>query len=345
MFRMLCEVLTIIRLRVKTKTDSLVLYTASRCSVRAERVCSAHSVLAGGGLSQQSNHTEETAIEAMILAGNEKAEIAKKEGNVNEKGVLLITVIADGAWSKRSYKSGYNALSGVASIIGYKTKKVLYMGVRNKYCSICDKAKLNKNTASAHLCFKNWDGTSMAMEANIIVERFRQSIPMHNIIYNKLIGDGDSSVTKQLFLAKPYGGDVFIKQIECMNHILRNYLNRIVDIATNRKSSSGTVVPGFLQKVLKDKRLKLRCAITKAIVFRKTMTLQHNEKYELLKKDILNSPYHVFGDHSNCANFFCKGSKEGEVNLVPQMDHCGLFKEFLGARNIVAHHAESLIIT
>jgi len=55
----------------------------------------------------------------MILAGNEEAEIAKKEGNVNENGVPLITVIADGAWSKRSYKSGYNALSGVVGILFY----------------------------------------------------------------------------------------------------------------------------------------------------------------------------------------------------------------------------------
>lgn len=46
-----------------------------------------------------------------------------------------------------------------------------------------------------------------------------------------------------------------------------------------------------------------RCAITKAIVFRKNMTLHHNEKVELLKQDILNSPYHVFGDHSNCAKY------------------------------------------
>jgi len=60
-----------------------------------------------------SNHTEVTAIKAMILAGNEEAGIAKKEGNLNENGVPLITVIADGSWSKRSYKSGYNALSGV----------------------------------------------------------------------------------------------------------------------------------------------------------------------------------------------------------------------------------------
>ena len=33
------------------------------------------------------------------------------------------------------------------------------------------------------------------------------------------------------------------------------------------------------------------------------MTLHHNEKVELLKQDILNSPYHVFGDHSNCAKY------------------------------------------
>ncbi|KAE9524525.1 hypothetical protein AGLY_015113 [Aphis glycines] len=183
-----------------------------------------------------SNHTNDTAIEAMILAGNEEAEIAKKEDYL----IFSLSLL-------------YFLLSQQASIIGYNTKKVLYMGVRNKYCSICDKAKLNGNAASAHVCFKNWDGTSTAMEADIIVEGFRQSIPIHSVIYNKLIGDGDSSVTKKLFMAKPYGRDVFVTKIECMNYSLRNYLNRIVDLSVHRKSSSGTVVPGVLRKVLKDK--------------------------------------------------------------------------------------------
>lgn len=132
------------------------------------------------------------------------------------------------------------------------------MDVRNKFCSICQKSESNGVTTKAHQCFKNWDGTSTAMEADIIMEGFCQSISMHNIIYDKLIGDGDSSVTKKLFLAKPYGRDFDIKKIECMNHILRNYLNRIVDITSRRNSTSGTVVPGFLRKVLKAKRLKLR---------------------------------------------------------------------------------------
>lgn len=96
------------------------------------------------------------------------------------------------------------------------------------------------------------------MEADIIVDGFRQSMSMHNVIYDKLIGDGDSSVMKKLILAKPYGPNVQIKKIECINHILRNYCNRIVDISTRRKCSSGTIVLGFLRKILKDRRLKLR---------------------------------------------------------------------------------------
>lgn len=49
----------------------------------------------------------------MSSAAKKEAELAIKEGEVNDDGVALISVIADGAWSKRSYRSNYNALSGV----------------------------------------------------------------------------------------------------------------------------------------------------------------------------------------------------------------------------------------
>lgn len=53
----------------------------------------------------------------MIDAGKEEAALAIMENNFNEKGIPLITVIANGVWSKRSYKSGYNALSSIVSIL------------------------------------------------------------------------------------------------------------------------------------------------------------------------------------------------------------------------------------
>jgi flagellar basal body rod protein FlgC len=49
-------------------------------------------------------------------AVEEEAKIAIENGDINENGVPMITVIADGAWSKRSYRTNYNALSGVVSM-------------------------------------------------------------------------------------------------------------------------------------------------------------------------------------------------------------------------------------
>jgi len=46
------------------------------------------------------------------------------------------------------------------------------------------------------------------MEADIIVDGFHQSLSMHNVIYNKLIGDGDLSVMKKLTLSKSYRPDI-----------------------------------------------------------------------------------------------------------------------------------------
>jgi hypothetical protein len=60
---------------------------------------------------------------------------------------------------------------------------------------------------------------------------------------------------------------------------------------------------------------RLRYAVIEAIKYRK----QHlsDKPYEeiliLLKSDLTNGPFHVFGDHSYCKSYFCKGSKEGKI--------------------------------
>jgi len=52
---------------------------------------------------------------------------------------------------------------------------------------------------------------------------------------NFIVGDGDSSVMNKLHCAKPYGRDFLIKKIEFLNHILRNYVNKLKDIALLQK--------------------------------------------------------------------------------------------------------------
>lgn len=135
-----------------------------------------------------------------------------------ESMITAVTVIVDGGWSKRSHKHSYNAKSGVAIIIGKATGKILHMGVRNKFCSICNQ---HPKTPPSHICFRNWTGSSAAMETDIIVEGFKNCEQQHGIRYTSFIGDGDSSVYSSLIEAVPWGYS--INKIECANHSLKCY--------------------------------------------------------------------------------------------------------------------------
>ena len=81
-------------------------------------------------------------------------------------------------WSKRSHKHSYNANSGVGVTFGAATKKLLYMGVKNKYCAVCSK---EKSKPPNHKYFKNWTGLSTSMEADIFATGFQLSETMHDV--------------------------------------------------------------------------------------------------------------------------------------------------------------------
>ncbi|EFA13422.1 hypothetical protein TcasGA2_TC010268 [Tribolium castaneum] len=140
----------------------------------------------------------------MLAAGQKERALAIEAGEID-------TVVVDGAWTKRSYKSNYNASSGVATIVGARTKKILYVGVKNKNCKKCMYYKKKNQTTPPHKCFKNWKNTSTSMEAAIILDGFKKSVDMHNVRFKNLIGDGDSSVYKKIHNARPYGPNYFIK--------------------------------------------------------------------------------------------------------------------------------------
>ncbi|KAG5866013.1 hypothetical protein JTB14_037643 [Gonioctena quinquepunctata] len=58
-------------------------------------------------------------MEVMEEAGKEEAELARNLGEIDGSGIPFISIIADGAWSKRSYNFNYNADSGVGCTVGH----------------------------------------------------------------------------------------------------------------------------------------------------------------------------------------------------------------------------------
>ena len=180
---------------------------------------------------------EEVVSQQLLSAGKEEKQQAILNGNYHN-GIPAITVVVDGGWSKRSHKHSYNAKCGVGVIFGAATKKLLFIGVRNKYCSVCAVSEHKGLSPPSHQCFKNWSGSSCAMEADIILEGFRISENMHGVKYLWLIGDGDSSVYNSVVTGVPgYGRD--ITKVECANHAVKCYRNRLEALCKEKPHYQG----------------------------------------------------------------------------------------------------------
>ena len=173
-------------------------------------------------------------LSSMPEAGQEEKKIAEENGRFHE-GVPAVAVIVDEGWSKHSHKHSYNAKSGVAIIIGKETGKLLFIGIRNKYCHACALGGKEKD----HTCFCNWDASSSEMETDIVLEGFMEAERVHGVHYTKFIGDGDSSVYPTLLTSVPGWGQA-IKKLECANHACKCYRGALEELVQDNPSYKGS---------------------------------------------------------------------------------------------------------
>ena len=230
---------------------------------------------------------EAQLTEEIKKAGEQLKKIATEKQDTFE-GVPAISVTIDGGWSKRSHKHSYNAKSGVAVVIGNATKKLLYLGVRNKYSCICTVAANKGIPPKEHKCFRNWDGSSRAMETDMIVEGFKAAESMHGLRYMRMTGDGDSSV---------------LANVQACYH---SRLEKIVQDFPKYKGKDK-----LTQRAMKQLTVGARCAIK-----------MHNlsKDVEQLRKDLRNGPSHVFNDHTKCSSSFCKVAAGAVGKSLPSVD-------------------------
>lgn len=53
----------------------------------------------------------------MEAAAKEEIQLTISTGEIDTDGIPVISVVADGSWCKRSYRTIYNSFSGALSII------------------------------------------------------------------------------------------------------------------------------------------------------------------------------------------------------------------------------------
>lgn len=166
---------------------------------------------------------------------NEEIRLAKENNEVDSAGNALIVVEFDGSWGKRSYRNNFSSLSGCAAIIGLRTKKILYSGVKNKYCHICKIAQSKDIQPREHECNRNYEGPSSGMETQIIIDGFN-FCAKKGARFHIYVGDGDSSIDKALRDIRLYTDpDIDIEKFECINHLFRNFLKQFLSLIGSSK--------------------------------------------------------------------------------------------------------------
>jgi hypothetical protein len=240
----------------------------------------------------------------LIENGHESLQLAiRQDRYMNDS--YWTKVVCDGGWNKRSKGHDYTAKGCVAVIIDAYTHKLLYVGIKNKYCYICYSSEKAKKSPKNHLCFMNYKGPSKSMETEILVEGFRASEDMHNLQYLRYIGDGDSSVYFKLKQSVSYGS--LIQKEECANHVTKNYTSYLHNLAKgNRGLHAKFLTTDVIQKLTKN----LRGSIKK--------NSEDNGTAGNLKQLLRRGPDHVFGNHTHCDAGCAKRTQLPEGSLVEE---------------------------
>lgn len=254
---------------------------------------------------------------SMTKARQEETDIAKLFQAFIDAGYKIM-VILDGTWLKRGYKGNYSSLSGGACIIGEKTRKILDLEVKNKFCATCAKAEAagipKADVHHKYGCSKNFDGPASAMEGQAALEMFLRSVE-HDfpLLYAWYIADGDSNVEALLNAITCYRTPP--KKIRCKNHAVR-CAGKMYQTAVESFKDRNVIEPA-LKKHLIGIIPKVKAAWHYKINEAASEQPRPADAVPKLKTALVNVVKHYCGDHSGCGNKCNKKEVESDVAVNP----------------------------
>lgn len=291
------------------------------------------------------------AVKSVFDLVQRKAIDEEKTLNV-EKGLgENVTVSGDGSWAKR----GFTSLTGIVSLIGKHSKKILDVAVMSSYCGACAyRKKITDAIGFAAWyekhkdnCSANHEGSAGKMEVQGVVKMFLRSEEKYAVRYGFYIGDGDSKTFKMLLNTHPYGEDFVVKKLECVLHVAKRIFKRASDakkiLTQRRKAGSAELKDGEKKtkkvaapkKVVKKpkvviKKVKtadLTIKLMKELSTNYSLAIQRNSNsVECMRNEIWAGYYHKIStdskpQHTYCSDSWCKYKKAEANNALKNYKH------------------------
>ncbi|XP_076086877.1 uncharacterized protein LOC143057454 [Mytilus galloprovincialis] len=199
----------------------------------------------------------------------------------------------DMCWQKRGSGRSYNSPSGIGSILGQHTGKVMGFKVCSTLCRICDTVSTSRKEPNLHDCPRNWDKSAKAMEADTAARLLKILEETTGLQVDTLIMDDDSSTISKVKQA--LGHDV--EKWSDINHSTKSVSNALYTLQKKHKVFSKDVI-GYFK----------RC-------FSYAVKQNKNDK-DHLRQNILAIVPHSFGIHENCGAW-CRASENHKYKSLP----------------------------
>lgn len=227
-----------------------------------------------------------TFDEIMCLLEEDEAsdqdEASSKQANTSDPAQgskVKLTVKYDMGWQKRSSGRKYDSKSGVGTMIGEKSGKIVGCDVRIKGCRVCTLAERKQVQPVKHNCCKNFEGSSKAMEADVAAALI-ESIEKENVEVDTLIMDDDSSTIARVKNVVNHP----LKKWSDLMHVKKHVCNKLYSLQRKHRSLSSNVIK-YLTKCF-------------------TYALRQNKgDAGKVKAAIDNIVPHAFGTHDQCGNW------------------------------------------
>ncbi|CAG2186089.1 unnamed protein product [Mytilus edulis] len=190
-------------------------------------------------------------------------------------------------WQKRGSGRSYSSHSGVGSVIGQNTGKVLNFKVCSDHCRICLKASQLGKEPENHECQKNWNKSPKAMEAHTGAELLKTLEDIGGTQVGVLVMDDDSATLSQVKerLGHP------VEKWSDINHSRKSVGNSMYNTLQKKHKSLTTTVIKYFQKCF-------------------SYAISQNKNQEnALKETLISIVPHAFGQHEKCGNW-CKADND-----------------------------------
>ncbi|XP_076102353.1 uncharacterized protein LOC143071724 isoform X2 [Mytilus galloprovincialis] len=235
------------------------------------------------------------ASERKFLLEEAVEAISLNEDSQQQEGIHAST---DTCWQKKGSGRAYNSLSGVASLIGQKTGKVLHHTMRSGDCRVCSIANRKGEVPRKHKCSKNWTGSAKAMEPDMVVQMIRD-LKEQNVPISELAGDDDSTGYNRAIKEMP---DLHMEKTSDRNHVTKNIVNKLYSMKPKHKELSVMVIN----------------AITRNFAY---MVDQNKGNQTGIENGLRASIDHIFGEHAHCVQSWCGYLKDKTTYKHSSLPH------------------------